>query len=68
MIFDSLGGLPLGGIPDALVSPVPPPSGAVSSNAGGSYFDQRYSRRWEKEMPEDELAILLAAYMQYYKD
>jgi len=70
-MFDALGGLPLGGIPDGVVVPVPPSGGGGSSSAGGGGYrhNEWYSERRDKpEEPTDELAILLAAYVQYYKD
>lgn len=72
MIFDALGGLPLGGIPDAVAAPTPSPTpaegGAGSVGGGGSFFEESmwyHARRKEPLAPE--IAILLAAYVQYYR-
>lgn len=69
MIFDALGGLPLGGIPDALAVPVPPAPSSGGDSVGGSRFDDSiFSRQPKKKEVGKELAILLAAYVQYYND
>ena len=66
MVFDALGGLPLGGIPDDIVTPAPPIPGGTS--IGGSRFDESMFSRPVKKDINKELAILLAAYVEFYKD
>lgn len=67
MFFDALGSLPLGGIPNYVTVPVPPVSGG-SYTGGGMFLDTYIPERRQPKriLSDEELAILLAAYMEYY--